>query len=77
MSFISSEFMLKNKTAQQLYHEFAETLPIIDYHCHISPAMMAADTNIARDFDKITQLCRQAGEIAQKTKHKIAAKKVA
>ena len=43
MSFIHSEFMLKNKAAQKLYHEFAEGLPIIDYHCHISPEVMAND----------------------------------
>ena len=43
MSFIRNDFMLKNKTAQRLYHEYAEGLPIIDYHCHISPKMMADD----------------------------------
>jgi len=43
MSFIGPEFMLKNKTAQRLYHEYAENLPIIDYHCHISPEKMAND----------------------------------
>ena len=43
MGFIHSEFMLKNKAAQKLYHEFAEQLPIIDYHCHLSPEMIAND----------------------------------
>ena len=43
MSLIHSEFMLKNKTAQRLYHEYVEGLPIIDYHCHISPELMAKD----------------------------------
>ncbi len=43
MAFIHSDFMLKNKTAQKLYHEFAEGLPIIDYHCHLSPEVMAKD----------------------------------
>ena len=41
MSFIHSEFMLKNKIAQKLYHEYAEDLPIIDYHCHLPPAFIA------------------------------------
>ena len=41
MSFIHSEFMLKNKTAQKLFHEYAEDLPIIDYHCHLPPAAIA------------------------------------
>ena len=43
MSFVCSEFMLENKTAQKLYHEFAEDLPIIDYHCHLSPEVVAKD----------------------------------
>ncbi|MEZ5024840.1 MAG: glucuronate isomerase [Chitinophagales bacterium] len=34
-------FLLKVKTAQRLYHEFAEHLPIIDYHNHLSPQQMA------------------------------------
>ncbi|MBR2499893.1 MAG: glucuronate isomerase, partial [Clostridia bacterium] len=40
MSFITKDFMLKNKTAKKLY-AFAENLPIIDYHCHLSPKMIA------------------------------------
>ncbi len=43
MGLIHSEFMLKNKAGQKLYHEFAEQLPIIDYHCHLSPEMIAND----------------------------------
>ena len=37
MSFINNDFILKNKTAKKLYHEYAENMPIIDYHCHLSP----------------------------------------
>jgi len=40
---INEEFMLKNETAKKLYHEFAETLPIIDYHCHLNPKLIAED----------------------------------
>lgn len=43
MRFIHPDFMLKNKSGQRLYHEFAEQLPIIDYHCHLSPEMIAND----------------------------------
>jgi glucuronate isomerase len=35
--------MLKNKVGKKLYYEYAEKLPIIDYHCHISPKMIAED----------------------------------
>ena len=47
MSFIHSEFMLKNKAAQKLYHEYAEDLPIIDYHCHLPPAAIAENKQFA------------------------------
>ena len=30
MSFINDDFMLKNETAKKLYHEYAESMPIID-----------------------------------------------
>lgn len=40
MSFINDNFMLKNETAKKLY-DAVKDLPIIDYHCHISPKMIA------------------------------------
>ncbi len=40
MSFINDNFMLKNNTAKELY-ETVKDLPIIDYHCHLSPKMIA------------------------------------
>ena len=40
---INEEFMLHNEPAKRLYHEHAERLPIIDYHCHISPEMIASN----------------------------------
>lgn len=36
-AFMDSEFLLDTSTASRLYHEYAQNLPIIDYHCHISP----------------------------------------
>ena len=30
--FIHPDFLLKTATARRLYHEFAESLPVIDYH---------------------------------------------
>lgn len=35
MSFIKENFMLKNKTAEKLYFEYAKDMPIFDYHCHL------------------------------------------
>lgn len=41
--FIHADFLLDNEWARRLYHGFAEGLPIIDYHCHLPPAQIAAD----------------------------------
>ena len=40
-TFIGPDFMLTNDTAIQLYHDHAEGLPIIDYHCHLDPQTIA------------------------------------
>lgn len=50
--FLNEDFLLSNDTAKSLYHEVAEKLPIIDYHCHISPKEIAEN----RKFDNITQV---------------------
>ena len=41
MAFITEDFMLTNDYARELYHESAANLPIIDYHCHLVPKMIA------------------------------------
>ena len=35
--FMDENFILTNSTAETLYHEYSEKMPIIDYHCHINP----------------------------------------
>jgi len=35
--FLDDNFLLSNPTAEALYHGYAKALPIIDYHCHLSP----------------------------------------
>ena len=35
--FLDDNFLLKGETAIDLYHSFAKDMPIIDYHCHLSP----------------------------------------
>ena len=37
MSFLDDDFLLTNEPAKKLYHEYAEKMPIIDYHCHLEP----------------------------------------
>ena len=41
--FIHEDFLLRNPTARTLYHDYAEDLPIIDYHCHLSPKEVCED----------------------------------
>lgn len=50
--FLNDDFLLQTETAQQLYHEFAKAMPIIDYHCHLPPDQIAQD----RQFENITQI---------------------
>jgi glucuronate isomerase len=49
--FINEDFLLTNKTAGKLYHKYSENQPIVDFHCHLSPAMIADD----RKFANLTQ----------------------
>jgi glucuronate isomerase len=41
--FMDKDFVLETDTARRLYHDHAFGLPIIDYHCHLDPAMIARD----------------------------------
>lgn len=50
--FMDKDFLLSTSTAQALYHDYAETLPIIDYHCHVSPKEIYED----RHFENIAQV---------------------
>ncbi|MBR2161682.1 MAG: glucuronate isomerase, partial [Bacteroidaceae bacterium] len=34
--FMDADFLLQTETARKLYHEHAEKLPIIGYHCHLN-----------------------------------------
>ena len=50
-AFLDEDFLLSNETAKELYR-YANALPIVDYHCHISPKEIAEDVR----FENITQL---------------------
>ncbi len=51
-AFMDQDFLLNTQTARELYHDYAEQTPILDYHCHINPQEIAED----RQFDNITQV---------------------
>jgi glucuronate isomerase len=42
-NFLDENFLLQTETAKKLYHEHASKMPIIDYHCHLIPSMVAND----------------------------------
>lgn len=42
-AFLNENFVLETKTAEDLYHLHAKKLPIIDYHCHLDPKLIAED----------------------------------
>ena len=50
MSFINDSFMLKSNTAKEIY-EAVKSLPIIDYHCHISPKMIAENYKFKNAYE--------------------------
>lgn len=51
MKFINKDFMLHSETAKKLFHEYAENLPIIDYHCHLSPKQIAENYQFKNAYD--------------------------
>ena len=50
--FMNEDFLLSTPTARTLYHSHAAKMPIVDYHCHVSPQEIFED----RHFENITQL---------------------
>jgi glucuronate isomerase len=50
--FLTEDFLLQTQTARALYHDFAEGMPIFDYHCHLPVAEIAAD----KTFENLTDI---------------------
>ena len=50
--FNDENFLLDTEVAQDLYHNHAAKMPIIDYHCHLIPKMVADN----KRFDSIAQI---------------------
>lgn len=50
--FLGEDFLLENEFASQLYHGYAKSMPIIDYHSHLSPQQIAED----HQFENLTQI---------------------
>lgn len=52
MAFLDDDFLLTNAPGKKLYHEYAEDMPIIDYHCHLVPK----DIYENRNYPNITRI---------------------
>lgn len=51
-NFITDTFLLQNTFAEELYHNYAASMPIIDYHCHLPPAEIAQN----HQFENLTKI---------------------
>lgn len=51
-TFLGEDFLLGTEFSRRLYHEYAERLPIFDYHCHLPVAEVAAN----RQFENLTAI---------------------
>lgn len=50
--FLDKDFLLETETAKRLFHEYAENMPIIDYHCHLNPKEIYEDIR----YNNITEV---------------------
>ncbi len=50
--FLDKDFLLESETARNLYHDVAAGMPIIDFHCHLDPRLIAEDVK----FENLTQV---------------------
>ena len=50
--FMDNDFLLSTPTACRLYHDYGAAMPIVDYHCHVSPREIYED----KHFENITQV---------------------
>ncbi len=51
-AFMDQDFLLQTETARHLFHDYAEHMPLVDYHCHISPREIYED----RRFDNLVEV---------------------
>ena len=51
-AFMDKDFLLETETAQHLFHDYAEKLPLVDYHCHLNPREIYED----RRFNNLAEV---------------------
>jgi glucuronate isomerase len=50
--FLDEDFLLHTETARRLYHDYAASMPIIDYHCHLLPRHISENHH----FENLTEI---------------------
>ena len=50
--FMDKDFLLETDTAKHLFHDYAEHMPLVDYHCHINPKEIYEN----RRFDNLVEV---------------------
>ncbi len=51
-AFMDKDFLLETETAKHLFHDHAEKLPLVDYHCHLNPQEIYED----RRFNNLVEV---------------------
>ena len=51
-AFMDKDFLLETETAKHLFHDYAEKLPLVDYHCHLNPQEIYED----RRFNNLVEV---------------------
>ncbi|MBQ9028180.1 MAG: glucuronate isomerase [Lachnospiraceae bacterium] len=51
-AFMDKDFLLETETAKHLFHDYSDPMPLVDYHCHISPKEIYED----RRFNNIVEV---------------------
>lgn len=63
----NDDFLLTNKAARKLYHEYAENMPIIDYHCHLEPKDIYENKN----YPNLTRIWLNDGMLGDRYKWRL------
>ena len=51
-AFMDKDFLLETETAKHLYHDYAKSMPLADYHCHLNPQEIYED----RRFNNLVEV---------------------
>lgn len=57
MALLDQDFLLENEMAKNLFHKYAQDMPIIDFHCHLNPAEIYENKN----YPNITRIWLNEG----------------